>query len=57
MRDKGIISQAEYDSAVHDLKESVGEHAPKEGPPSWASGRPPFTVSSRATISGIRRAA
>jgi len=31
MRDKGIISQAEYDSAVHDLKESVGEHAPKEG--------------------------
>jgi hypothetical protein len=24
MRDKGIISQAEYDSAVHDLAESVG---------------------------------
>jgi hypothetical protein len=31
LRDKGIISQAEYDSALHDLKESVGEHAPKEG--------------------------
>ena len=27
MRDKGIISQAEYDSAVHDLVESVGTQA------------------------------
>jgi hypothetical protein len=31
MRDKGIITQAEYESAVHDLAETTGEHAPKEG--------------------------
>jgi hypothetical protein len=31
MRDKGVISQAEYDSAVKDLSESVGMHAPHEG--------------------------
>lgn len=27
MREKGVISQAEYESAVHDLSESVGSHA------------------------------
>ena len=27
MRDKGVISQAEFDSAVHDLSESVGASA------------------------------
>jgi hypothetical protein len=31
MRDKGIISQAEYDSAVKQLAESAGLHAPQEG--------------------------
>ncbi|HLK38337.1 MAG TPA: hypothetical protein VKU41_16355, partial [Polyangiaceae bacterium] len=31
MLDKGLISQAEYDSAMHDLMESAGEHAGKEG--------------------------
>jgi hypothetical protein len=30
MRDKGIISQAEYDSAVHDIADSVGEAAGKQ---------------------------
>ena len=30
MREKGIISQAEYDSAIHDLAESSGLHAPEE---------------------------
>ncbi len=28
MREKGIITQAEYDSAIHDLSESVGRAAP-----------------------------
>ncbi len=31
MRDKGILSQAEYESAVRDLTESAGRHAPDEG--------------------------
>jgi hypothetical protein len=31
MRDKGVISAAEYDSAVHDLAETAGERASKEG--------------------------
>jgi hypothetical protein len=31
MRDKGVISQAEYESAMNDLKETVGTHAPQEG--------------------------
>jgi hypothetical protein len=31
MRDKGILSQAEYDSALHDLVDTAGEHAPSEG--------------------------
>jgi hypothetical protein len=31
MRDKGIISQAEFDSAVHDLSETSGQHSPDEG--------------------------
>ena len=31
MRDKGVISQAEFESAVHDLSESVGQHSPDEG--------------------------
>lgn len=31
MRDKGIISQAEFESAVHDLTETSGQHAPDEG--------------------------
>ncbi len=31
MRDKGIISQAEYESAVRDLSETSGQHAPDEG--------------------------
>ncbi|MGH7435377.1 MAG: hypothetical protein ACRENE_06860, partial [Polyangiaceae bacterium] len=31
MRDKGLISQAEFESAVHDLSESVGQHSPDEG--------------------------
>jgi hypothetical protein len=30
MRDKGIISQAEYDSAAHDLAESVGNQLPHQ---------------------------
>jgi hypothetical protein len=30
MRDKGIISQAEYDSAVHDIADSAGEAAGKQ---------------------------
>jgi hypothetical protein len=29
MRDKGIISQAEFDSAVHDIADTAGENAPK----------------------------
>jgi hypothetical protein len=31
MREKGIISQAEYDSAVRDLSESAGQRAPDQG--------------------------
>jgi hypothetical protein len=31
MREKGVISEAEFDSAMHDLKESTGMHAPDEG--------------------------
>jgi hypothetical protein len=31
MREKGIISQAEYDSAVKDLENSTGQRAPEEG--------------------------
>jgi hypothetical protein len=31
MREKGIISQAEYDSAVRDLTESTGQRAPDQG--------------------------
>ncbi len=31
MREKGVISQAEYESAVHDLRETSGQHAPEEG--------------------------
>jgi hypothetical protein len=31
MRDKGIISEAEYLSAIHDLQESVGQNAQNEG--------------------------
>ncbi len=31
MRDKGVISQAEYDSAVHDLAESSGAQATSQG--------------------------
>jgi hypothetical protein len=31
MREKGIISQAEYDSAVRDLTESTGQRAPEQG--------------------------
>jgi hypothetical protein len=31
MKEKGILSQAEYDSAVRDLNETAGMHAPQEG--------------------------
>jgi hypothetical protein len=31
MREKGVISQAEYDSAVRDLTESAGQRAPDQG--------------------------
>jgi hypothetical protein len=31
MREKGVISQAEYDSAVKDLTESTGTRAPEQG--------------------------
>jgi hypothetical protein len=31
MREKGILTQAEYDSAVHDLVDTAGEHLPSEG--------------------------
>ena len=31
MREKGILSQAEFDSAVHDLSETAGQRAPQEG--------------------------
>jgi hypothetical protein len=31
MREKGILTQAEYDSAVHDLVDTSGEHVPSEG--------------------------
>jgi hypothetical protein len=31
MREKGILTQAEYDSAIHDLVDTAGEHAPGEG--------------------------
>jgi hypothetical protein len=31
MREKGVISQAEFDSAVHDLAETSGHHAGDEG--------------------------
>ena len=31
MRDKGVITEAEYLSAIHDLQESVGTNAPNEG--------------------------
>ncbi len=31
MREKGILSAAEYDSALNDLSETAGTHAPSEG--------------------------
>jgi hypothetical protein len=31
MRDKGILSKAEYESAVSELSETAGTHAPQEG--------------------------
>jgi hypothetical protein len=31
MRDKGVITQAEYESAIHDLAETAGARAPQEG--------------------------
>lgn len=31
MREKGILSKAEYESAVHDLAETTGERTPTEG--------------------------
>jgi hypothetical protein len=31
MHEKGILTQAEYDSAVHDLVDTSGEHLPAEG--------------------------
>jgi hypothetical protein len=31
LRDKGVISEAEYESAIHDLAETAGARAPQEG--------------------------
>ncbi len=31
LREKGVITQAEYDSAIQDVVESTGQHAPSEG--------------------------
>ena len=55
MREKGILSKAEYESAVHDLAETTGEqHARPRAASSWASGRRRSTASSSRTTSGTR---
>ena len=55
MREKGIITQAEYESAIHDLSETSGSAQETRARSSWASGRRRSTASSRPTTSTTRR--